>query len=167
MYTDLRTLQIACLLGTSVCLGGCTKSSNAPKLSARTILLTGARWRLTSSVSVATVNGVTITVDHMPDIAACSKDNFMTFSATPSRTFTEDEGPTWCSYSTSQTYVAGEWEFTPDETILVFRPNTNLRSNRTIKSLTEKELVFVRESSVPTGPNASAPASGLDTFTAF
>lgn len=106
------------LVGASLllALAGCSKKSDptpaAPALSAKTLLLTAPKWRITAIVGATTFNGQTITTDGFANLQSCVKDNFSKYNS--DLTLIYDEGATKCSNTAPQT-KPGTWSFNAAE----------------------------------------------------
>ncbi|NML67904.1 hypothetical protein HHL22_22110 [Hymenobacter sp. RP-2-7] len=140
------SLRVSSFLLGTVLSGGlisCQRTA-IPVPRTRTELLTGAKWHLTGQSTTRTLNGTTITEDNMPGLDPCDKDDILQFSATPSRTFFIEQGPTVCFSPTSSAYN-GAWEFDATETVLRYHPGKVYESQEQIKRLTETQLITLYE----------------------
>lgn len=83
---------------------GCSKSSDptpaTPTLSAKTVLLTTPKWRITAIATTLNFAGQTTTNDSWTNQPSCRKDDFTKFNT--DQTGVVDEGLTKCSSSAAQ-----------------------------------------------------------------
>lgn len=84
----------------------------------KTTLLINKNWRTTADVTVTTTTaGVSTTTDNYATLAACGKDDFISFD--DKGVLTIDEGPSKCATPDPQT-AKGTWSWNADRTIITF-----------------------------------------------
>jgi hypothetical protein len=140
MTTALRTVPVA-LLATAGWLSGCGKAAEPAPPRTPTEMLTGHKWLLVAEGSLDTTNGRITRTDASASIPACDKDDLLAFVTAPARTFAIDKGALLCTPDVSGGY-RGNWDFGPNETVLVYNAGTSYSTTFKIEALTDKQLAL-------------------------
>lgn len=148
-------------------LSACKKDSdNTPS---RTELLTSRKWRITAftvNTTSSIVGGTpsSMTIDQYALQLACEKDDFYQFNT--DKTMKQEEGPTQCSTSPTQTTVFN-WDFNSDQSKLILTLRGS--SSPTLDDIVELSptTMRLRETTSSTSGNSTLNRELNITFSAF
>ncbi len=141
----MKKLLLLALLAASS-LSACKKDKEDAKPKTKSEIIVDKKWRINAATASFTANGRPTTQDLLPFIDDCEKDNFTTYKG--DKSFVDDNGPTKCDPTDSQTQN-GTWDLSSDQSkILITYPGQSTETAN-LTELTGTTMVWEQEDTDP------------------